>query len=226
MGLTFNGNTPDAITYNGNTVSRVLYNNVEVWSAQPVPSPYTYLEYLESSGTQYINVSSILNPHPTDFKIVADFKFNSTSGTVKFTGIAWSSYWIQLGCNNGDFLMQSGGSGTEKTFGTADTNRHTWTVDHLNHIFTLDSTSQSYTGSFPDVSRDLYIFARDNYGSASQYASGRLYSYKIYFNDVLSYDFEPARRVSDSELGLYDAANDVFYTNQGTGSFVAGPVIN
>ena len=33
----------------------------------------------------------------------------------------------------------------------------------------------------------------------------------------------PAQRDSDGVLGMYDTVNNVFYTNDGNGSFVAGP---
>ena len=37
-------------------------------------------------------------------------------------------------------------------------------------------------------------------------------------------DLVPARRDSDNAVGLYDRVSDTFFTNQGSGSFVAGPV--
>ena len=39
-------------------------------------------------------------------------------------------------------------------------------------------------------------------------------------------DFIPCYRNSDGEIGLYDSINDIFYTNQGTGTFTKGPDVN
>jgi hypothetical protein len=38
-------------------------------------------------------------------------------------------------------------------------------------------------------------------------------------------DFIPAR-MSSGTVGLYDLVNDVFYTNNGSGVFMPGPVTN
>lgn len=49
---------------------------------------------------------------------------------------------------------------------------------------------------------------------------------KMWTDDVLVRNYIPVQRKSDSEVGLYDLANDVFYTNDGTGTFIAGPVVD
>lgn len=185
-----------------------------------LPNIYSKSNYLESTGTQYINLGAILNPHPSDYKIVADFQFTDISnGNGKLFGVVWSSYWIQAGLNGANFMMQAGGGSSEKSFGSADLVRHTWTIDHNNHQFILDSNTQTYTGTYSDVSRNLFVFCRDNYGNPNRYCLGKLYSFNIYFNDVLSYELIPAVRKSDSKPGLYDLQNNVFYVNAGSGEF-------
>ena len=42
---------------------------------------------------------------------------------------------------------------------------------------------------------------------------------------VLVRNFIPAKRNSDNVLGLYDLVNNVFYTNAGSGTFIAGPEV-
>ena len=48
------------------------------------------------------------------------------------------------------------------------------------------------------------------------------HSLKMWTDNTLVRDFIPVERLSDGELGLYDLANDVFYTNVGTGTFISG----
>lgn len=48
--------------------------------------------------------------------------------------------------------------------------------------------------------------------------SGRLYRLKIYNLETLAYDFVPAMRKSDNVVGLYEAVNDVFYTDDRVGA--------
>ena len=56
-------------------------------------------------------------------------------------------------------------------------------------------------------------------------AVGRYYSVKIYDNNsILIRNLIPAKN-SSNVLGLYDIINDVFYTNQGTEPFTAGPEV-
>ncbi len=44
----------------------------------------------------------------------------------------------------------------------------------------------------------------------------------MYDNGTLVRDFIPCYRKQDGVIGMYDLANDVFYTNAGTGTFLKG----
>ena len=52
--------------------------------------------------------------------------------------------------------------------------------------------------------------------------SGKLWSFKIWDNNVLVRDYVPCYRKEDNVVGMYDIVNDVFYTNLGTGEFLKG----
>jgi hypothetical protein len=43
---------------------------------------------------------------------------------------------------------------------------------------------------------------------------------------ILIRDFIPAKRNSDNVLGMYDTVSGQFFTNAGTGEFVAGPEVD
>lgn len=55
--------------------------------------------------------------------------------------------------------------------------------------------------------------------------SGKIYYFKIYNNSTLVRDYVPVKRISDGAIGLYDKVNKLFYGNDGTGSFGAGPEV-
>ena len=59
--------------------------------------------------------------------------------------------------------------------------------------------------------------------SNSNWAKYKVYSCKIWDNDIIQRNLIPAKN-SSGILGLYDAVNNVFYTNAGTGTFTAGPI--
>ena len=74
--------------------------------------------------------------------------------------------------------------------------------------------------------KSVYLFAGHGYLSdtASEPATGMIYYAKIWNNDVLVRNFIPAKRNSDNVFGMYDTVTNTFFTNQGTGDFIAGPV--
>ena len=69
----------------------------------------------------------------------------------------------------------------------------------------------------------IYLFTfNSNYTASNKYNKQCIKYCKIYNSDVLVRNFIPCYRKSDSVAGMYDTVNGVFYTNQGTGSFVVG----
>lgn len=76
-----------------------------------------------------------------------------------------------------------------------------------------------------DKKDNILIFCGEVAGTPnlSQAVSARLYFCKIYDNGSLVRNLIPAKN-SSGTLGLYDAVNNVFYTNAGTGTFTAGPI--
>lgn len=51
----------------------------------------------------------------------------------------------------------------------------------------------------------------------------KFFGCKIWDNSVLVRDLIPAKRISDNVVGMYDTISQQFFTNAGTGSFIAGP---
>ena len=72
----------------------------------------------------------------------------------------------------------------------------------------------------------MFLFARNNAGSLNDYGACRIYECDIYNNNQIVRSFHPVRRKSDGVLGMYDSITGGFYTNSGSGSFVAGPTIS
>lgn len=95
-----------------------------------------------------------------------------------------------------------------------------------NEVYTVDSRVVT-----PYPASTFYIFAcLKNDGTIRPYSSTlRLYYFTIRGEDdgnTVLRRFIPALRKSDSVVGLYDDVNDVFYTNAGTGSFIAGDIVS
>jgi hypothetical protein len=76
-----------------------------------------------------------------------------------------------------------------------------------------------------DEQNPIYLFATSGYYESLYNSKGRIYYVKIYVDsENLSFNGIPARRDSDGELGLYDTVTNTFFTNAGSGEFIAGPV--
>lgn len=66
------------------------------------------------------------------------------------------------------------------------------------------------------------LCCNNNNGNRTSPFSGKIKEVKITNGTNVIRNFIPCYRKSDNEVGLYDLVNDVFYTNQGTGSFTYG----
>lgn len=194
-----------------------------------LPNSYNRLEYIQSSGTQYINLGSVVNTNLNLLKFEADCQFtditSSSASAGKILGSGGNGSYLWAGLNGGYFTMQSGGSGTEINLQSADTNRHIWVLDQVNKKFAIDINEQSYNATLSNTGCNFYIFARCQNGAIQRQAAMKMYSFNIYISGTLSYELIPAQRKSDDVVGMYDLTHNIFYTNSGTGSFTAGPVI-
>lgn len=184
-----------------------------------LPSGYTQLEYIESSGTQYINSNFYANQNS---RVYMDFEYLSgdvvfgaynTSGTAGFGLQAASNQWYTY---YGSSSSYSGVAVTTKTRYQADLNKN---VFYLNGEIARIATPNTFTGQNP-----LLIFCLQNAGFPAFYASIKLFSCKIYDNGVLARDYVPCRN-PQFVAGLFDILNGQFYANAGTGSFTEGPEI-
>ena len=182
-----------------------------------LPSGYTELEYIQSSGTQYIDTSFKPNQNT---RIVADMKLEDKTSTFVLFGsrASVSSLRYEFLSNSGLFhspYNTSAGSTMTATLDKIiiDKNKNVTSVN--NNIFSTFSPSTF------QCNWNLYLFAVNNNGAATLQAHAKLYSCKIYDNDTLIRNFIPCKNPS-GVVGLYDLVNNQFYQNAGTGTFTAG----
>ena len=198
------------------------------WIFQFVPGPklpsgYTELEYIQSSGTQYINTG--FNPNQ-DTKIVISVAFlgsvgenvlgsrnSSSDGTNRFGIITFSS-----SSKIGSFF---GSTATQAI--SLDSSVHNYTLSKAG--LSVDGTSYggAYGANF-SCTYPITLFAWNNGSNGIVKNSSKIISCKIFSGEVLARDFIPCKNPS-GVIGLYDTVNSQFYSNAGTGIFIAGPEI-
>ena len=186
-----------------------------------LPKEYQQVEYLQSTGTQYIN-TKLTNMNG---KIEVDFARNDTTSTVYIVGNRKNGVSNTLSTTPTYPMLWQIGQMFLNVDWALDTNRHKTLVTVSTQQMTLD-----FDGIFKTLgygvtvnSLNVYLFSRNNDG-ASQFGGGiKIYGFK-YWNvyNELSRDFIPCYRKADNKAGMYDLVNGEFYTNNGTGEFLIG----
>ena len=202
-----------------------------VASGGRLPSEYQECEYIESSGTQYINSGIKLQ-----FEYGFDVKFYTKSnvGATNYGCIFGS----RLSSGNRDYQLTgydnhtNTGSlrwgGAEGGVSGAKPYIVQYTIQECslhNGVFTdCNGNTKTLTKTHIESSVNAYLFGLNNNGGFTQSGSGcRIYYLKLYDDtDTLIRDFIPCYRKADDVIGLYDLVYGTFYTNQGSGTFTKG----
>lgn len=190
------------------------------------------IEYLQSSGTQYIDTEIVLTKN---YSISIDLAFmQGTDGTSAVglgalsnndqfsTPIAINSTGRQYtqvgGYNSYAYLYASGQIGTTLVHYTCTGNGSTQYLSDGNN-----TVSKAFSGSLSTLS--MFLFARHRTNTvAGNYAKARIGAVSITLNGVLVRDFIPVR--VDTTGYMYDKVSGKLFGNNGSGSFTLGPDVN
>ena len=180
-----------------------------------LPTEYQEVEYIQSSGTQYIDTGFVVN--------------KSDSYVLEIDGLFPSQAQVYQGCNGYMQFFVSSKYGINNESSISVGNRDTVRIAYANQTATLTvNGSQAESKSWASYSGAnvklgvLRLGDTNNGWFNGGAASGTIYSYKVWKDEVLVSDCIPCYRKSDNIVGLYDLVNGVFYTNAGTGNFAKG----
>lgn len=182
------------------------------------------IEYIQSSGTQYINSGFI--PKAT------------TRTIMKAEPMSWSAWSAFFGTRNATSstasqayiaavpaatLYRSDYFGSSLTAETPTIMQIT-NIDKNKNICSFNNIMITNTSSTVNATTNMFLLALNDVGTAKYFLSAKLYSCKIYDGDTLVRDFIPIKTTTNV-YGLWDKVNKVFYPNAGTGTFTGGPAI-
>ena len=192
-----------------------------------VPSEYERIDYLESSRTQYINTGLKLNNNSRVI-IDAECPNNIVEGQAEYIfggRSTTTSDAFGLGRSSLNGVLYVGYGRFSKTDFELEKDRHLYDFNK-NNLYVDEKLV--YTGDDVEFEtpNNAMLFALTGTGSNIYYGAVRIYSCKIYNDNILARDFVPVCRLSDGVCGMYDKVDDVLYTNVGTGDFVKVPQIN
>lgn len=236
MPINYGSTRVNDVFYGNKRVLQIYQGSNLVYNAEiGLPEGYVELEYIESTGTQYINTGIYLKGDNWRFKV--EYESTDSINNKCLTGIQNGNPLFVL--YNGSLYCQPTSTSPSKKVTT-----NLWTIGH--HIIDiktnggyveskLDSTITAYelgtTTSFSDELFNVYPVCVLAYWYTNDMCpndrklAAKLYNYRIYNNDKTVCNLVPAMRTSDGTVGMYDLHRRKFLTNSGTGDFIAGPIV-
>lgn len=188
-----------------------------------LPDDYQEVEYLMSTGTQYIDTG--LRFDTSDYHYIVDCTIDNYNGNQMF-GMK-VSYDHGVDVYNGVYqLMDSNYYVYDTTIPAGQ--RATFTIDRPTKTIYADSEnihdSHTFSGDFSPSGSVYKVVLFACWSSWSDALSacgiGKIYSFRFFKGGMLVIDLVPCIRIEDEKPGMYDLVTDTFYTNQGTGEFI------
>ena len=204
------------------TVNSKFYGNAGtgVFLAGPpkviLPKGYTQLEYIQSSGTQYVDTN--VKPTQAFLLYISIQTLQTTSGGIAVSDQTWGANGFGVWCNAAAF-----GSQTKQSLSLYNDAPIVIKLSQSG-LFLNGSSIWTVNSETFTVPANMYLFALNRNGVISEKLTGKLYFCKLYDNATLIRDFIPCKNNAGA-IGLYDLVNSKFYGNAGTGAFTAGPEV-
>ena len=197
-------------------------------------SKYTQLKSLSSSGSQFIVTNCIIQQSYRYVVECEDYDYaNNHFATV------FGSYNPNKISNNSRLLFlfhlnkcqYAFGNAYEQTLTSQYKDKVICDVCKSNITFRDENNTESFTPTNVTSLRraNLCLFCADSGTSGNIVSYCKIYNFKVYTDSIATtpiYEYIPAIRNADGEIGIYDIINDVFYTNAGTGTFLYETLLN
>ena len=185
------------------------------------PLPYdAEIEYLESTGTQYINTGYM----PNERTVMNAKYFCNVQGQSPV-----ASRWTGASTYDTFGMYVKNSSASIAYYGRFSENKYNELNISSSQVITaeigisqinLNGISVAITRSAFNSTYPIYLFAMNNVGSASLFARMKLYSFTLSENGVKHMDLIPVRI---GQVGyMYDKVSGQFFGNDGTGDFRLG----
>jgi hypothetical protein len=192
-------------------------------TAEWLPAEYQAVEYLESTGTQYLLPDVGTLTTDTSFKI----KFIPTYIKPSYNNGIWGTSRDPRFCaffSLGTESLHTWYGGSALRWNLSINQTVTWTQTGSTVDWTVDGVPRRYTYDGTE-SLDAYDFRLFSIGGWNANSWIKLFYFSLLDGNTPVCNLVPAVRKSDSVAGMYDLVNGVFYTNQGTGEFIIGPPV-
>ena len=181
-----------------------------------VTGTYRQLDYIETTGTQYVDTGFTPNQ---DSRAIVEFL---RTGGRDIYGSRSSTSSRQFSLRVISNVWQPGyGSNLGSTDMAADTG--IWhTADQNKNVFSIDGATAKEFEYTEFTTPTTFILGGINaYNGGIYEGTARFRSCRLYDNGTLVRNLVAAR-IRDGSVGMYDTLNNVFYGNYGDGELIAG----
>jgi surface protein len=181
-----------------------------------LPDEYQEVEYIESTGTQYIDTGKTINTATDTVELV--FQNNEPNTYKWFFGEHDNN--ARLGLGSGDGEGKRNVAYGNSTYKVADSlqyfGKHIF-VANQDGVF-IDETKIANYSSFSSTST-LYLFNL-NLSGGNYVSKSKIWRYIHTRNGEDIVNLIPCYRKSDKAVGMYDLVSNEFFSNAGTGEFL------
>lgn len=206
---------------------KIEIDGVTVWekSTSRLPNEYQEVEYIESTGTQYIDTGVV---GKNGIRILTEMGWTTLSGSLfgsrKDSGA--TRFFVTYYANRIDF-----GYGGDTVSDISPQVGQIYKIDFdvmgSQYNFGVDDTYKTGRATELDTECNMFIFGANRPYTTNQLSKSIFKSMIITnANGETLRNFVPCYRKSDNEIGLYDTVSKSFFTNSGTGTFLKGNNIN
>lgn len=230
--------------------SKIYVGDTLVWqNTPPAPAPAFFPDYIEATGTQYIDLN--YTPDPNGYDVIeTEFALTDASqgtGAVLFGrtdltanyGQPVSSVTNSTYRGDGTRYYYRGRRLNETvTINTPDTNKHTYKEHSANggtqHIVTFDGAdiTCSYQMAYDYLFANKYVENGTYMDStpytiikAEKFIKAKIYGFKVTnsttLGDTVTLDLTPVVD-TNGDVGMYDSVSGTIFYNAGTGTFLYG----
>lgn len=191
-----------------------------------LPEGYTRCEYLESTGTQYID-TKMVQTFNAGWELKANIIFSDNTGIIggfnnnnnsRFGAVMFRWEYKDIMCD----ILSSVTCGIKEwsnSFSIKNIYSHDKRGTYINNelVYSYETTNANSTGVSTKIFSGFNIFTRN--------AKGKIYYAKLFDNESnIIWNGIPCLDTNGTPC-MYDTVSGQTFYNQGTGEFIAGPIV-
>ena len=202
----------------------IIDDNVEYnITLNPIlPADYQPVEYLQSTGTQYIITSykQVSTVQTQEFELCA--LSPNTFDTIAGEQDTNFTFVVNIHNSASSFYLIHGPNRISANVTVNQKNVFKCITTTTSAEWFINGTSYGSVVFSPFNAAYFYGLFGNNQASMTQKAPSTIYYLRIVDDGVPALDLVPCYRKSDSVAGMYDRVSGEFLTNAGTGTFIVG----